>query len=227
MRRVTSGEPVENYETVRERSDGTQVDVSLTESAIRDRNGKVTGASTIARDISVRLRYQEQLRQLSEQDALTGLRNRRRFERDIREQVGRAHRYGECATLMIIDVDLFKQINDHYGHRAGDKVLKSIAAALTRRLRDNDLVARVGGDEFAVLMPYARIEDAAHVADDLRRVVSACRIEVDDGSEVSLSISIGVAQIDKDTPDEETVIGEADRLMYRAKEQGRTKSTQV
>jgi diguanylate cyclase (GGDEF)-like protein len=128
---------------------------------------------------------------------------------------------------MIIDVDLFKQINDHYGHRAGDKVLKSIAAALTRRLRDNDLVARVGGDEFAVLMPYARIEDAAHVADDLRRVVSACRIEVDDGSEVSLSISIGVAQIDKDTPDEETVIGEADRLMYRAKEQGRTKSTQV
>jgi len=79
IRRVRAGEQVEHYETVRERKDGTQVDVSLTVSAIRDRDGKVTGISSIARDISIRLRYQEQLRALAEQDPLTGLRNRRRF----------------------------------------------------------------------------------------------------------------------------------------------------
>jgi diguanylate cyclase (GGDEF)-like protein/PAS domain S-box-containing protein len=221
MRRVTSSEPMENYETVRQRKDGTQVDVSLTVSAIRDRSGTVTGASTIARDISVRLRYQEQLRQLSEQDGLTGLRNRRRFERDISDQVGRAHRYGEFATLMIIDLDGFKRVNDLYGHRAGDQALKSIATALKRRLRDNDVVARIGGDEFAVLIPYARAEDASVVADDLRRVISSCRIGVDDSSEVTLSASIGLAQIDRDTPSDDEVMSEADRLMYREKEQGR------
>jgi diguanylate cyclase (GGDEF)-like protein/PAS domain S-box-containing protein len=221
MRRVTLGEPMENFETVRQRKDGTQVDVSLTVSAIRDRSGRATGASTIARDISARLRYQEQLRQLSEQDGLTGLRNRRRFERDITDQVGRAHRYGEFATLMIIDLNSFKRVNDLYGHRVGDQALKAIAIALKRRLRDNDVVARVGGDEFAVLMPYARAEDASVVADDLRRVIASCRIEVDDGSEVTLSASIGLAQIDRDTPSEEEVMSEADRLMYREKEQGR------
>jgi len=219
IRRVVAGDQLENYETVRERKDGTQVDVSLTVSAIRDRNGNVTGASTIARDIGVRLRYQEQLRQLSEQDALTGLRSRRRFERDISEQVGRAHRYGEIATLMIIDIDGFKLVNDLYGHRTGDRVLNTIAGALKKRLRDNDVVARVGGDEFAVLMPYARSEDASLVADDLRRVVSGCRIDVPDGSELKLTASIGLAQIDRDTPSDEFVMGVADRLMYREKEQ--------
>jgi diguanylate cyclase (GGDEF)-like protein/PAS domain S-box-containing protein len=225
LRRVVAGEQIENYESVRARKDGTQVDVSLTISAIRDRKGVVIGASTIARDIGVRLRYQEQLRQLSEQDALTGMRNRRRFERDISDQVGRAHRYGEYATVMIIDLNGFKAINDQYGHRVGDRALKSISTALRRRLRDNDVVARVGGDEFAVLMPYARIEDAAQVADDLRAVVRSCRIEVQDGAEVRLSASIGMAQIDRATPSDEAVMGEADRLMYREKQDRQAATT--
>jgi diguanylate cyclase (GGDEF)-like protein len=197
------------------------VDVSLTISAIRDRKGVVIGAASIARDIGVRLRYQEQLRQLSEQDALTGLRNRRRFERDISDQVGRAHRYGEFATLLIIDLNGFKSINDQYGHRVGDRALKTISTALRRRLRDNDIVARVGGDEFAILMPYARVEDAQQVADDLRAVVANCKIAVQDGSEVRLSASIGMAQVDRSTPSDEAVMGEADRFMYREKESGR------
>jgi diguanylate cyclase (GGDEF)-like protein/PAS domain S-box-containing protein len=221
MRRVVASEQIENYESVHARKDGTQVDVSLTISAIRDRKGVVIGAASIARDIGVRLRYQEQLRQLSEQDALTGLRNRRRFERDISDQVGRAHRYGEFATLLIIDLNGFKSINDQYGHRVGDRALKTISTALRRRLRDNDIVARVGGDEFAILMPYARVEDAQQVADDLRAVVANCKIAVQDGSEVRLSASIGMAQVDRSTPSDEAVMGEADRFMYREKESGR------
>jgi diguanylate cyclase (GGDEF)-like protein len=177
----------------------------------------------IARDISARLRYQEQLRHLAEHDALTGLLNRRQFEREVSEQVGRAHRYGELSTLLMIDVDGFKQINDTYGHRVGDRALKTIADALKRRLRDTDQVARVGGDEFAVLLPYAGAEQGGDIAADLQGLISGCSVEVED-SEVHLSMSIGLVQIDKDTKDDESVFIEADKLMYEEKRQAKARA---
>jgi diguanylate cyclase (GGDEF)-like protein/PAS domain S-box-containing protein len=214
LRRVRLGEQIDNLETVRERKDGTQVDVALTISPIRDRDGVVIGASIIARDIGVRLRYQEQLRRLAEHDSLTGLRNRRRFERDIAEQVGRARRYGEQATLMMIDLNGFKRINDTCGHRTGDRVLKTVAAALRARLRETDVVARVGGDEFAVLMPYADAEQGGIIALDIKDVVNRCRVETDDHRYVGVSASVGHVQINSSTVSDEQVLVEADRLMY-------------
>ena len=216
LRRVRLGERVDDYETQRARKDGTQVDVSLTVSPIRDRDGTVVGASTIARDISARLRYQGQLRFLAEHDPLTGAWNRRRFEREISEQLGRARRYGEEAAVLVIDVNGFKQVNDVYGHRTGDKALKAIAAVLKRRLRETDVVARVGGDEFAILLPYANAEQGKAMAEDLRRVVSEC--SVDAGNEtVHLTVSIGVVHIDEHTASDEAVLTDADRAMYREK----------
>jgi len=223
LRRVRSGEQIDNCETIWVHKEGTQVQVSLTVSPVRDREGQMIGASVIARDISARLRYQEQLRYLAEHDALTGLLNRRRFEREVSEQVGRAHRYGELSTLLVIDVDGFKQINDTYGHRVGDRALKTIAVTLKRRLRDTDKVARMGGDEFAVLLPYAGVEQGADIAADLQELISECVVEVED-SEVHLSMSVGFVQIDSDTKNEESVYIEADKAMYenkrRAKERG-------
>jgi diguanylate cyclase (GGDEF)-like protein/PAS domain S-box-containing protein len=217
LRRVRAGEQVQDYETVRARKDGTQVDVALTVSPIRDRQGNVIGASTIARDISVRLRYQQQLQFLAEHDALTGARNRRRFERDVNEQVGRARRYGEQAALLIFDLDGFKQINDAYGHHAGDRALQAIAAALKRRLRETDVIARIGGDEFAVLLPYASPEQGAAVAADLRRVIGECEINGGDRREPKLSASIGIVQIDPSTSSAEAVLTAADKAMYADK----------
>jgi diguanylate cyclase (GGDEF)-like protein/PAS domain S-box-containing protein len=217
LRRVRNGERVDDLETVRARKDGTQVDVSMTVSPIRDVDGKVIGASTIARDISARLRYQQQLQFLAEHDALTGALNRRRFERDVSEQVGRARRYGEQAVLLIIDVDRFKEINDTYGHRVGDRALKGVAAALKRRLRATDVVARLGGDEFAVLLPYANIEQGVAVADDVRRAIGEAGIELSDATMLRLSVSVGVVGIDKDTPSDEAVLNDADRAMYADK----------
>jgi diguanylate cyclase (GGDEF)-like protein/PAS domain S-box-containing protein len=214
--RVRSGEEIDHFDTVRARRDGSQVDVSLTISAIRDRGGRLIGVSSIARDISVRLRYQEQLRYLAENDALTGLNNRRRFERELSEQVGRAHRYGEQAAVLMIDLNGFKQINDTYGHRAGDRVLKGVANALKGRLRDTDILARVGGDEFAVLMPHASLEQADIIAAGLRDLIRECRFEVGKG-EARVSASIGVAQIDRLTTNDEAVMAEADRFMYAEK----------
>ena len=218
LRRVRSGEQIDNYETIRVRKDGTQAHVALTVSPVCDRDGQVIGASVIARDISARLRYQEQLRYLAEHDALTGLLNRRQFEREVSEQVERAHRYGELSTLLMIDIDGFKQINDTHGHRVGDRALKMIAVALKRRLRDTDRVARVGGDEFAVLLPYAGAEQGGVIAADLQGLISRCSVEIED-SEVHLSMSIGLVQIDSDTKDDESVFIEADKLMYEDKRQ--------
>jgi diguanylate cyclase (GGDEF)-like protein/PAS domain S-box-containing protein len=215
--RVRAGERIDDYETVRARKDGTLVDVSLTVSPIRSRSGDVVGAATIARDISARLRYQERLQFLAEHDALTRARNRRRFERDLSDQVARARRYGEQAALLIVDVDDFKQINDTHGHRVGDRALQAIAAALMNRLRETDVVARIGGDEFAVLLPYADEYQAQVVASSLVDAIADCRLGTAGSGQLGLSASIGLVLIDRDTESEEAVFVQADRAMYRNK----------
>jgi diguanylate cyclase (GGDEF)-like protein/PAS domain S-box-containing protein len=216
IRRAQTGERVEQHETVRARKDGTQVEVSLTVSPIYDRDGNVTGAATIARDISARLRYQEQLRFLAEHDPLTGAHNRRHFEREISDQVGRARRYGERAAVLFIDVDGLKKINDAHGHKAGDRALKEIASAAKRRLRETDVLARIGGDEFAVLLPYADAQQADAISEDLRRATRATEIKLHDGTTLSLSASVGFALVDRGTNSDE-ILAQADRAMYEDK----------
>jgi diguanylate cyclase (GGDEF)-like protein/PAS domain S-box-containing protein len=221
LRRMRAGERIDDYESVGSCKDGTLVDVSLTVSPIRDHRGTVVGASTIARDISVRLRHQQQLVFLAEHDALTGAHNRGRFERDISEQVARARRYNEKAALLMIDVNDFKQINDSHGHKAGDEALRAIAAVLRQRVRDTDVVARLGGDEFAVLVPHADLAHASALANDLRRLISECRIQTAAHTDVQLSASIGIAQIDEHTPTDEAALIQADDAMYAEKRQRR------
>jgi diguanylate cyclase (GGDEF)-like protein len=131
--------------------------------------------------------------------------------------VSRARRYGEVATLLLLDLNGFKAVNDSYGHRMGDRLLKAIGAALQARLRQTDVVARVGGDEFAVLMPYAGIEQAAIIAGDLRDVVRQCHVETDDHQVMHVTTSLGFVQIDRETANDEAVMSDADRLMYEEK----------
>jgi diguanylate cyclase (GGDEF)-like protein/PAS domain S-box-containing protein len=214
--RGRAGERFENYETVRTRKDGTLVDVSLTVSPIHDRDGEVVGVATIARDISVRLRYEAQLRFLAEHDPLTGTGNRRHFEREVSDQVGRAQRYGEQAAVLFIDVDGLKHINDAHGHKAGDRALKQIADVVTDRLRDTDVLARIGGDEFAVLLPHADQAQAQAISDDLRRITAHSDIDLDDGTTLPVPASVGFALIDRDT-DSDEILAQADEAMYQDK----------
>ena len=148
-------------------------------------------------------------------DALTGARNRRRFEVDLAEQIDRARRYGEQAVLLIIDIDRFKQINDSRGHRAGDRALKDVADALRRRLRSTDLLARLGGDEFGVLLPHAGPPQAEAVAADLRRVVSDLNFDLPGAQH--LTVSIGYTVVDQSSGDDVEVFAAADQAMYRDK----------
>ena len=217
LRRVAAGELIEDFETVRQRKDGTLINVSVTISPIRDARDAVIGATTIARDISARLRHEQELRTASEEDALTGLCNRRRFERDLKEQVARSRRYPEHAAVLILDLNRFKQINDTYGHRAGDEALKHIATVLAQRLRQTDVIARIGGDEFAVLMPHVDPSQTEAVVNDLRRTIRESAIELDTGDTVQLSVSIGAAPIDNNTASDDAVLADADRAMYEDK----------
>jgi diguanylate cyclase (GGDEF)-like protein len=109
-----------------------------------------------------------------------------------------------------------KQINDAHGHKAGDRALKQIASAASRRLRETDMLARIGGDEFAVLLPYADAQQADSISEDLRRGTPATKIELDDGTTLSLSASVGFALIDRDTNSDE-ILAQADRAMYENK----------
>lgn len=192
-------------------------------SLVRNRDGEPLHYILQLQDVSERKELEEHLRRLGDHDELTGLRNRRLFEHDLRLQVARSHRYGEVAGLMILDLDEFRRLEEAHGPHVADDMLRAVARGLTRRLRETDLVARMGGDRFAVLLPHIDRDGLSVVADGLSRVVPACT--VDAGVEVlHPSASIGFALIDPHTGSAAEALAAAERAMLavkRAKPRGR------
>jgi diguanylate cyclase (GGDEF)-like protein len=163
------------------------------------------------------------LQQLALVDGLTGISNRRQFDRSIGSEVVRANRMNGGLALLMIDVDSFKAFNDHYGHDAGDGCLRQIAATLRATLqRPTDLAARYGGEEFAVLLPDTDEQGALVVANAIRAAVRAAAIPHEYSTSGVVTVSIGVAALPS-TPsaDVKTLIERADRALYAAKDSGR------
>lgn len=219
-RRLLAGEiPAYSVEVRYFDAAGETVSAIVSMSLVRDRDGRPLNYVAQLHDVSERKRLEENMRGLGDHDPLTGLRNRRLFGHDLKLQVARCRRYGEVAGLMLVDVDAFRRVNDRHGERAGDEALEAIARALTRRLRETDLIARLGADQFAVLLPHIDADGLAVVAEGLSRVIAACGIDVGEDF-VHPSASIGFALVDEHVASAEDALLAADRAMRAARRTG-------
>ncbi len=161
-----------------------------------------------------------QTREVSHTDALTFLPNRRQVMVDLQNAVTFSNRYGTPLTISMLDIDLFKNINDTYGHTAGDEVLRSLAGELRQQIRHPDTIGRYGGEEFLIILPHSTVKAATEQAQRLCEKVRALSIVVGDQT-LSVTISIGVAQYRIEKEDWQTFLSRADRALYQAKNNGR------
>lgn len=166
---------------------------------------------------------QHETRRLAITDGLTGLYNRRHFSQQLDEHLRRASRYDEPLGLILLDVDHFKSVNDGFGHLAGDRALCAISDVLRASVRDSDLVARIGGEEFVIVLMRADRELSMAAAERLRAGVEALRLTEQTGEIVGLTASLGVAFFPDDGPDQQSMMHAADQALYRAKGMGRNR----
>jgi diguanylate cyclase len=159
------------------------------------------------------------LAELSRTDGLSGLLNKISWEQIVYVEMARCRRSHRPASLLMIDVDHFKQINDRYGHPAGDHVIRNVAAIVSRTVRASDISGRFGGEEFAVVLPETDIEGAAVIAERIRKRIEAATMEPAEG--IRCTVSIGIAAAQPDVEDAGDWISRADRALYEAKRLGR------
>ena len=164
-----------------------------------------------------------QLERLAMTDELTGILNRRSFFSRGAEEINRFLRYQAPLTLLILDIDGFKKINDTYGHMAGDQVLKDCVSALQRNLRRTDILARLGGEEFGIILQNTGKKNASVAAEKLRRAVEKQFCVVNEGQTVNVTVSIGVATANDEVQSFETLLRNADAALYQAKDLGRNR----
>lgn len=175
----------------------------------------------VARNITQRYLLENQLRELSEQDELTGVYNRRRFMNELQSRYEEHKRYRTSTSVLMLDIDHFKAINDLYGHQSGDDALIKVARTCQSVLRKNDLLARFGGEEFIFLLPQTKIDEAMTMAN---RISDAINL-ITTASSHSVTVSIGVAEILDSDERHEDVISRADQALYQAKHDGRNRIT--
>lgn len=195
------------------RKDGTPFWVDVDISALVDRRGTRYGYMAVNQDITDR----KELEVLSVTDPLTRLFNRQKLDAVLEQERLRFERYGESCTLVVMDIDRFKEVNDLFGHQEGDRILKAVAKILQKQVRSSDTVGRWGGEEFIVVCPHTSLQGGVTVAEHLRFHIEAMETALSR----PVTASFGVAQMR--SPDVQDVVREADAALYRAKEDGRNR----
>ena len=166
---------------------------------------------------------ERQLEIASNTDPMTGVANRRHFEPRLADELSRARRHRQPLALLMLDIDHFKRVNDQYGHPAGDDVIRSLAQQCIAAARQIDVVARLGGEEFAILLPGANLDQAVQVAERLRALVGNVEVDGPDGQTIRYTVSVGAAQLSDADLDHQQLIARADAALYDAKYGGRNR----
>lgn len=190
---------------------------------MRDANGRITGLLGVTRDITARKLVDRELKQLAQTDFLTNLANRRHFMELAEQELSRTLRYGGPLSVLMLDVDHFKNINDTYGHKIGDLVLQKFGGLVRHTLRDVDAVGRVGGEEFAVVLPQTDGQHALEVAERLCRLTAHTEVALDQGRPLHFTVSIGITTLAGASSNIDTLLSQADQALYEAKHSGRNK----
>lgn len=182
----------------------------------------------VRKDLVTQRQLQQRLNELATTDELTRLYNRREINRCFRDEVERFQRYKQPFSLLLLDIDHFKSVNDNYGHQGGDAILQGVAMRIRDRIRTTDIAGRFGGEEFAVILPNTLTSDAYTLAERMRQAIATKPFTVDnsDGKKVDVrvSISIGVSGVGGVFDTEEDVIRSADTALYQAKNEGRDRT---
>lgn len=166
---------------------------------------------------------QAMLEEMATHDGLTGLYNHREFQRLLQAELERSQRYKHPLSLLMLDIDHFKRVNDTYGHQSGDMVLRTLADQLRNGIRKVDYAARYGGEEFAIVLPEMIASDALLVAERLRQSIAAQPVTIEQGQIITITISIGVATFPDDADSKDKLIAAADKALYAAKAAGRNR----
>jgi diguanylate cyclase (GGDEF)-like protein/PAS domain S-box-containing protein len=202
------------------RKDGKPRWVAAVSNPIYDKDGRSCGTRSSIRDISVQKELEAELQALAATDSLTGTLNRRAFLEKANEEIYRSARYDKPLTVAMFDLDDFKQVNDTYGHHIGDRCIVMLADIVKSSVRQSDLFARFGGEEFVLLLPETQLAPALQLCERLRQKVAAQWIETD-GDPISVTVSVGLADFQQNTTTLEEIIARADAALYTAKRNGR------
>ncbi len=224
LSKLKSGEKVDHFQTIRLHKSGRQIHISVTVSPIYNAEGQIIGASKIAKDITEKLNTEKLVWRQANYDALTNLPNRRLLMDRLGMEVTKAHREMHGLTIMFIDLDHFKEVNDSLGHNIGDELLQKVSHRIRDCFRQSDMLARFGGDEFVALMPcLSQRKDIDTVCSKLLKVLSD-PFMLEDANTVYVSASIGIAVYPMDGESDQELIKHADQAMYEAKRKGRNQA---
>lgn len=214
---------VHDLEFELKRKDGTLLPVLASATVVRDSAGRYVMSRSTLFDLTERKKLEHELKRQARTDVLTGLNNRGHFFELAEPQLARARRHDEPLSLLMLDLDNFKAVNDTYGHHIGDATLRKFSEVCRRTFREIDIIGRLGGEEFAALLPETGGEQAREVAERLRLAVESAPVRLDDGSFIHFTVSIGVASFTPTDVRVDAILKRGDSALYQAKHGGRNR----